>query len=237
MLLYKYSPFNINTLNSLANQGLWCHNPIVMNDPMEGLIHRQRNFSPDTIKQVMEYAKTSGHNFFKWINTGMVDVNQVMHQLRKLQYDKFTLCALSETSNNGLMWSHYSDQHKGIVLGIEFDLDYSFVKVQYVNDKEELPDFDLLRWCRLFDKTEVNDEAMLRMMIQDITFKSDIWSYEREWRVWQEGVGYYKYEAQQLKRICIGLRFDKKNYGELLIKFMNDYPHLEIEEMKHDHFM
>lgn len=235
MLLYKYYTMNVNSLDSLANQGIWCHNPIHMNDPMEGLIHLRRELTSEQLAQVMEYAKGSKHDFFRNINSGLVDVNHVMHELRKKQYNKFSFGALSESFNNSLMWSHYADQHRGFVIGIDFQIDHQFVKVKYVKD---LPEFDVVRWCRLFDKTEVNEEQFIHMMIEDISFKSEIWNYEKEWRVWRESPCYYYYTTpHEIKEIYLGLRFDSERYVNLMSTFMKQYPNLKIVEMEHSHFM
>lgn len=37
------------------------------------------------------------------------------------------------------------------------------------------------------------------------TVKSEHWAYEKEWRVWRDKEGYYKYEPENIKEIHFGL--------------------------------
>ena len=94
----------------------------------------------------------------------------------------YGIVSFSEISNNILMWSHYSDSHKGFCVEFDahkiFDIaaDYlkinqymRFHKIEYSNEYPEINPF----------KTNFDNSQYLKM----ITNKSIDWSYEREWRL------------------------------------------------------
>ena len=78
---------------------------------------------------------------------------------------------LSEKCDSMLMWSHYSDEHKGLCLG--FDLKsliqkYDFFPVIYSNRMPKVKNADI-----------DNKSALLKSILT----KSKEWSYEQEWRI------------------------------------------------------
>lgn len=88
--------------------------------------------------------------------------------------ETYALACYSEVPDNLLMWSHYTDGHRGIV--VEFDAKKSFfaprVNLMPVSYRSE-------RASAKYDsKGFVFDEHELAV----VTTKSVDWSYEREWR-------------------------------------------------------
>jgi Protein of unknown function (DUF2971) len=86
----------------------------------------------------------------------------------------YALACYSEISDNLLMWSHYTDLHRGIVVG--FDLKNSFfsqatnlMPVSYRSDRVS---------ARYGSEGFAFDEHELSV----VRVKSLAWSYEREWR-------------------------------------------------------
>jgi len=79
------------------------------------------------------------------------------------------VACFSEHYDNLLMWSHYADAHRGIVIGIKFDGFLKnkghLLKVSY--QKKRAP------WNFL---TKHNSSAVIKTKWQD-------WKYEKEWRL------------------------------------------------------
>lgn len=95
----------------------------------------------------------------------------------------FRCLCMSESNDNELMWAHYSDQHRGVVVGLDsFKLiDHRlFVanpyKVTYSNDKPFVYDF------RDLFNVVVSGGTLPRPRTDMLLRKSSCWSYEREWR-------------------------------------------------------
>ena len=91
-----------------------------------------------------------------------------------------SIFGVSETCDNILMWSHYAENHTGAV--VEFrvvqEVDSSLLMAQPVRYSQEIPhlSYDLM----------LMDSRKARMEILDILTlsKSEVWAYEKEWRVW-----------------------------------------------------
>jgi hypothetical protein len=85
--------------------------------------------------------------------------------------ERFGLICFCEDPRNLLMWSHYSEGHKGVVIGFDvsrLNLGVLIEPVTYVKQRIEItPPWRLV------------DRNLMRAMI---TSKSDMWAYEREHR-------------------------------------------------------
>jgi Protein of unknown function (DUF2971) len=91
-------------------------------------------------------------------------------------YDSnFGILSLTEAPDNLLMWAHYGDSHKGIVLG--FDESHSFFQgSEIVAGLERLSKVEYnQKRPVLSPSTRDNPKLFLR--------KSTEWAYEREWRL------------------------------------------------------
>ena len=93
---------------------------------------------------------------------------------------KSCLLSVSKTAQNLVMWAHYADKHKGVVVGIDFDnvspdangqLGILMDSVSYSKDR---PKINVLEWL----EEGVQREAILKAVMT----KSDSWGYEKEFR-------------------------------------------------------
>lgn len=100
--------------------------------------------------------------------------------------DTIGILCLTETYENFLMWSHYSNSHKGFVIGFDKDHQYfgkcitkkglaGFIdKVRYT---ERRPEF-------IFYDSAKSDKQNSENWIRDLIWiKSIEWKYEDEWRI------------------------------------------------------
>jgi hypothetical protein len=93
--------------------------------------------------------------------------------LEKETTDQVRICCFSEVRDDILMWSHYSDYHRGICL--EFSPTEGFLReAQPVNYSDKYPSLDLI--------SVVKDED-LRAAAPWMCQKAEQWIYEKEWRV------------------------------------------------------
>lgn len=93
------------------------------------------------------------------------------------------LC-VSECHDNVVMWSHYGDEHKGVVLKLQCidEIDNTLLAARKVNYTRELPRFAPLE---SYIKHITGEEPLdLTALCWEIPFtKHEDWSYEKEWRV------------------------------------------------------
>jgi hypothetical protein len=50
-------------------------------------------------------------------NTG--ELNDNIHKVLSGEKEKIRICSLSRDGNNELMWAHYAEGHRGVVIGVE----------------------------------------------------------------------------------------------------------------------
>ena len=114
------------------------------------------------------------------------------------------LC-LSETPDDIIMWSHYADGHKGLVL--QFDKDrlesYGYCKkVEYYKDYPTLRDLN---------ESKLSNEGMTKLFLLR---KANHWSYEAEWRMIINiinGQRIVKFPKEILIGVIFGCQMHKKD--------------------------
>jgi hypothetical protein len=106
-------------------------------------------------------------------------------RLNPVQQEHISICSFSKSFTNHLMWSHYADGHRGVVIGFEIDeLIYKIEKVCYdgLIICDELPKkFDELKKVFL---NKIND-----------------WKYEEEYRIITEKQDFINI---QIKEVILG---------------------------------
>ena len=108
--------------------------------------------------------------------------------------DQLRICSLSKTKENALMWAHYADGHRGVVIGVEVDRDrYDLRPVQY-----EGPPF--------VKQAEINPPIETAKRI--LCYKHEVWIYEEEERIFVTGVRFAKVEVKEL---ILGSRMSPKD--------------------------
>lgn len=144
-MLFKYrSLANFkHFVDAILNQRLYAARYSDLNDPMEGIYHYGVGHAAEDL-------------------------------VRKLRGEKSRLgiCSLSRTPSNQLMWAHYANGHRGVVLGVEVDRNvYEIRPVQYGEPLALLNDpGDLIR----------------ATAIEILSHKPRFWEYEEEERVFVE---------------------------------------------------
>lgn len=124
------------------------------------------------------------------VSEGIEIVKNNSHELLKKQWSEFIpqfrILSLSELHDNLLMWSHYSDSHKGVVLelqGIDY-LDSPWLIAQPVVYQDTPPVLATIdEWVKsvtgqkrlAYDKWQFYEPYTLT--------KTKAWAYEKEWRV------------------------------------------------------
>ena len=156
--LFKYSPFNVNSIDALTNQYFYLASKKQLNDPIE----------------LPTLNKLDSDN--------LIDTN-------------YRICSLSNNNNSMLMWSHYAQEHQGIMVeywfGGEFPCGVGVEKVNYV------------------DESKRNLEKDLYVFNQYLLTKNKDWSYEDEVRIFtnvKEKINFESFEYPNTDRTKINAR-------------------------------
>ncbi|HIF5563980.1 TPA: DUF2971 domain-containing protein [Vibrio parahaemolyticus] len=184
-ILYKYYPFNLNTLDSLINGYFYLPSKSQLNDPIE---------MPEIDEIGTEH---------------LIDSN-------------YRICSFSKNNNSMLMWSHYTENHSGIMVAYKFG--------------GELPRGVGIDEVKYTDSSKRNREKNKYIFNQFLLTKNNEWSYEEEVRLLsykKDKVYYENYERPLIDRnkinaqiisITLGCKFpeSKMNLIVNLVKNMNE---------------
>jgi hypothetical protein len=130
-----------------------------------------------------------------------------LREMRKHLGAKNGIICMSEEWSSPLMWAHYADSHKGMVLGFDVILQ-AYFPVRY---EERRPTLESLGLSRFEDMSEKDMETLIGM-------KAKGWEYERERRAYiglEDGImidGQVHYFMDfglglELKEVIVGTRF------------------------------
>jgi len=210
--LYKFEKLNVQTLRNLKNAQVYFNTPTSFNDPfdcsvLEASVILGENEIVEIYKRFLEANnKLSSFEINSIKDIPSDDINQIHEALEKnlkAQQDKMLTqrgcVCFSEVNDNILLWSHYTDGHKGICL--EFDTSFPlFAKVKEVKYSQKFPSMDPIKM--LFgNKDEISEE-----WLKPLCTKYECWSYEKEWRIFHEEPNIeYGYSVEALKSVYFGL--------------------------------
>ena len=90
---------------------------------------------------------------------------------------KISVACFSEEKDNILLWAHYANNHKGICI------EYSALDLLQLFQCFLLPVIYQKDLPTLSSIMEINSLSSYKIAFERISTKSDIWNYEKEWRV------------------------------------------------------
>lgn len=267
MILYKY--FSNERTNFFENQYVRFTQPSEFNDPFECCPTYVNYDHPDYIEQRMadfvfpiflDYKKQHPEITFqefkvkyeKLYNEDREMMLQASREALELTQEnvpkqldrKYGLFCLSENWDNILMWSHYSNEHKGFVVGFEsehpffshHDEDNGEITIQEIEYSTKRAELDLIEKYRGDSKDK---EILFR--------KSPHWMYEKEWRkiknlenadstISQSKVYLFKTPSDSVKEIVFGMRSSENTNKEVFekLKLNSTLNHVRVFQAQRD---
>jgi hypothetical protein len=126
------------------------------------------------------------------------DIKTLNYEGENAVFDNISMCCFCKTKENILLWSHYSDEHRGLCLGfetykneyddslfIEFNDDRLFLKsYQYPSGVRcgSMPLWNAIYSDRRIREINWFNERPISILYK-ILHKSNIWEYEEEMRI------------------------------------------------------
>ena len=210
--LYRFTALRPGTTNrilaSLRDGTVFLQNPTKFNDPYDCQLTYDESVTAEELEVVRDFntrraaTDPNARNMVAAINRMGVRVGAFVGQTLKAMFAQSGVCCFTETWDIPLMWGHYADQHRGMCLGYEADLNTlggcSLLPVLYATDHFSVRVFQFL----------VDRGAFFQQMILT---KQVEWSYEREWRLIRDQGGLLNPSPLQLKAVIFGLRSDPRN--------------------------
>lgn len=222
--LYKYFPLDNDAgfmENVIRDNTIKFGAPNKFNDPFECMsVIGVTNFN-STKKKLEEFTQKSAKKYSNGAILRAYDeiIGVSKDYFKKNTLSKYGILCLSGTWDDILMWAHYSNDHKGVVVILQFDKNHSFydkmMKVQY---KKGITYFD------------IEHPNCAKKMWESFSTKDPIWKYENEYRIINppselhcfDGNGIKPFPRELLKGIIFGCRISS-NVRADIIKMVAKY--------------
>ena len=242
-ILYKYRCFDGKGyhLVSLKDSSIWFSSPKNFSDPFDTRLPWTFEDNPEGV--IKQYAENKVNSEYKKLNhrkrKGLVkkitdeftqsqDLDKYRETMNEELYS-WGICCLTTKKNNILMWSHYSDNHKGFCIGYDQDKLFSYrqylfninttidqVKIEYKIERPQMNFFSSFLSNTLVDHT-----------INALVTKSKDWEYESEYRlIWRQNANKsLEIPRDIVSEIILGCNIEPLNREkiiELVKKLYND---------------
>ena len=148
-----------------------------------------------------------------------------MNYLPQIVQTFSTVVCLSERIDSILMWSHYSDNHKGFALGYDFksffpsqESGLGIFPVVYGEKRYDASEYLIWMLCSLIQMPAHNPDIMSSIKL--LLYKSMDWRYEQEWRLINSKPGDFPVSRAnpvnvKPKSIYYGCRISEENRNRL----------------------
>lgn len=206
-----------------------CSNPIYKD--LYNSKHKT-NFSQSEWNGLIKNNDPRVHNF-----TSQEFTNDIFNKLQQRDWSNFrdnaservVFCSFSKKNNDILMWSHYTNEHRGIVIGFDSSHFDRLHKVSYNPQRVLVP------------LSSTVDQNTLKKSIEEImTTKSPQWQYEDEWRriissdeVEKKGnLLLQKFPIESVLTVILGYRISKEQKQQLKT-VLSQYPNFpKLKQVK-----
>lgn len=267
MSLYKY--ITEKRLSILGNGLIRFTQPQAFNDPFELKPHiyslASKSFLEDDFnrnfdaslrevyeKQPIKFKKATPFSVFATLAMSKRDgilssvIEMAKHftpQIKELVHEglekNIGILSLTEKDNNLLMWAHYANSHKGLV--VEFDETHRFFN-QKKSEKNESMCLKKVEYSSQRPSLELSQVESINSFL----VKGNAWEYEQEWRMLHplaeadsiienqpHDIHLFKVPFLAIKSVLIGVRATEETRKELtrIIMSNSELGHVKIYEM------
>lgn len=229
--VYKYRPISKFTERIFKDSNIWFAKPNTFNDPFDCQIITKTDNTKEELKEFL--IRNNAYDINKKIDDGLLPIEEWNNGINKVIGSFINNCGVACFAGNNdsiLMWSHYTDSHKGICIKFDILEDLNlFMLPLKVNYSDEYPIYNHIR---------DNRKSLIDKLFQT---KAKCWEYENEIRVMKPNqFGNIKFNKSAIKEICFGVNAserDIKYYKHLLSK--NSFPNVKYTkaEVANDKFI
>lgn len=230
--LYKYRNDDANGSRLLLDGELWFASFESLNDPGDGVVSVHLNGPQNTAliqSRVYEAAKLKwpDRSDQDWRDAAIVTTSARRSDLvnglsqwteAKLVAERkqpATIFCISGDCRNSVMWAHYATNHSGICIELDTrDRTFRSARpIEYVD--EAIP----------YSAAEIVISEKLRDSAPWLFRKSNLWNYEKEWRVIRHGmpVGVQRIQRRSVTSVILGCRMPepRRQWYRNALRFRN----------------
>lgn len=199
-MLFKYRAIGPHLTDSIVNRTWHFAKPDDLNDPFDCRVD---------IRKALARAASSTSGLRAQRLQAALDRADGMLDAWVRQFAEFGVCAFSLTSTSELLWAHYADKHRGVVLRYQFDA-YSLK-----DPLCKIVSFDFVKYGQdavtKYLQTAMIDQQEANGFVNELgslylTAKAEAWKYEEELRIIRAASGPMEIPRGSLRGIIFGLR-------------------------------
>lgn len=208
-ILYKYMPEWPYALNTLTTRYFYFSPITEFNDPFEGKFFDDGQYSKEDIRHYFRYSCHASEEYMKSLENILSAENwdEILKDLLKREKEKveqdYGLLCLSKKNEDILMWSHYANSHKGIVIGID-----SAILLQNIISSLHIGSIKSVKYESEYPKTRFfcnQTDAVDKWFFT----KYKEWEYEEEYRAIHKP-GLILFPNEIIRSVYFGAKFDLK---------------------------
>lgn len=211
--MYRYTPHTncCRRDEAIMYARFWFSKPDDFNDPLDSRLDYRQEYTNEEIKDFWkaflkskpEHPQSLSEILARWgeSKTFVAQQNKVFHQFRS----QIGVACFSATPTNILMWSHYANNHKGIVYEFLPDLFLDSasdgftghpMRVDYAKNNE----YELLSYA-------LSGKPKQDQFVKEQLTKANDWAYEQEFRhIDLQGNGNKSFRKETLKSVIFGAK-------------------------------
>lgn len=222
--LYKYRDKEEYTDKIFESASIWFPAPNSFNDPFDCNLSEVQHHSDADAKNFQDHI-LMGRKDREDLERRSVSKDELVNWMKiaktKVLNETGVLC-MARTFDNVLMWSHYAQDHKGLVIEFDLEADPEFfttpINVTYSLDYEPTN--------YLADQQASVDRI--------ISTKSKAWDYEGEVRILKpHTTGLVTFKPRAIKRVIFGCRADDMFIDKIMSICRNgQFRHVQFAKMK-----
>lgn len=201
-MIYKYRNWNDSHHRRILEGKLYFSSSANFNDPFDGnvpinsLLIQDDNFSMQLDTLINRIVSKTNKN--EQCISNFISIKEKLNYIYNYSENELGILSFSGIRDNVLMWSHYANNHKGFLVGFDFNL-----------IREELA--TTYGWVEYINEINDNNKQVLNYPI--IPFlKSESWYYEEEIRFIKEGKQNTNIEHQvstdSIKEVILGMKMN-----------------------------
>lgn len=240
-ILYKYRDWkNENHKKILYEQNIFLPSVSSFNDPFEGNIPIE--YEEDELKPERIFIKMRALAIEQYTNLSEQEIQKITYanQQKDLINDpkhieeynedvknsiekSYGIFCLTTEGNNFLMWSHYSNSHKGFCIGFNTKILIETLKcgIGKVIYQEQIPKFRF-------------NESIEDFVIKLLGTKGIVWNYENEYRIIKSlsANKSFTLPKEAISEIVLGCNMDLKTKFEIIEFIKLNLNHCRVYEIK-----
>lgn len=237
--LYRYSPHNTDYKDQvITHSKIWFSKPDNFNDPLDSRLDYRQMYSVEEIEAFWrgflesrpDHPQSLDEVLQRWgSNQDFVEQqNRVFNQFRS----QIGVCCFSATPTNILMWSHYANNHKGIVYEFKPDLFLDSVSDGFTGhpmrvDYAEHNAYELLSYA-------LTGKPKQDQFVTEQLTKAKDWEYEQEYRfIDLKQNGNKPFRKASLKSVIFGAKIPPEEIDRFReLCHQNGFGHVQFKQAR-----